>query len=189
MMVAINIERVKRQCQYNDNVSSGRIKGHPIYDWDVLIDGEYRAQFRPGVYKGYDLFDPDGFNIKGASQRSSFVRRSDVGAKAEFEGKILECLDKLLIPTLAQLAAARAKRQQEQDARDDARMEIMRVKRIQAAGPELLDALKAMVLVHRQQDTFGVMPADKAIAYGQAEAAIAKATSEELERQEQGEQS
>ena len=44
-----------------------------------------------------------------------------------------------------------------------------------AAAPDQLPALKALVVVHRQQDTRGVMPADKAIAYGRAEAAIAAA--------------
>lgn len=38
----------------------------------------------------------------------------------------------------------------------------------------LVATLKALIAVHRQQDTTGVMPADKAIAYGQVEAAIAK---------------
>jgi hypothetical protein len=46
-----------------------------------------------------------------------------------------------------------------------------------AAAPDMLEALQRLVEVHRQQDTCGVLPADKAIAYGRAEAAIAKATS------------
>lgn len=47
--------------------------------------------------------------------------------------------------------------------------------KLMASAPDLLAALKALIAVHRQQDTTGVMPADKAIAYGQAAAAIAKA--------------
>lgn len=40
---------------------------------------------------------------------------------------------------------------------------------------DLLKALKMLVAVHRALDTTGALPADKAIAYGYAEAAIAKA--------------
>lgn len=47
--------------------------------------------------------------------------------------------------------------------------------RLIAAAPDLLSALKALMQVHRDQDTVGVMPADKAIAYGKAEAALARA--------------
>lgn len=47
---------------------------------------------------------------------------------------------------------------------------------VMIAAPELLKALRALVAVHRALDTTGCMPADKAIAYGQAEAAISKAT-------------
>lgn len=46
---------------------------------------------------------------------------------------------------------------------------------------ELLNALKALMLVNRQQDTDGVMPADKALAYGKAEATIAKAEAASME--------
>ena len=48
--------------------------------------------------------------------------------------------------------------------------------RLIAAAPDLLKALRALVAVHRALDTVGAMPADKAIAYGQAEAAIVAAT-------------
>lgn len=40
---------------------------------------------------------------------------------------------------------------------------------------EAIASLRALVDVHRQQDTCGVMPADKGIAYGRAEAVIARA--------------
>lgn len=43
------------------------------------------------------------------------------------------------------------------------------------AAHDLLKALRALVAVHRALDTTGVLPADKAIAYGRAEAAITKA--------------
>lgn len=46
---------------------------------------------------------------------------------------------------------------------------------IAAAAPEMYVALKSLLLVHRQQDSCGVLPADKGIAYGKVEAAIARA--------------
>lgn len=48
--------------------------------------------------------------------------------------------------------------------------------RLIAAAPDLLKALQVLIKINRDLDTVGVMPADKAIAYGMAEAAIAKAT-------------
>ena len=49
------------------------------------------------------------------------------------------------------------------------------ITKLLATQAELVAAMRALVLVHRQLDTIGVMPADKAIAYGRAEAALARA--------------
>lgn len=165
----VTIERAERKCSYNEDVRSGKIKDHPIYDWNVFIDGEYRAQFRPGVYKGYNLHDADGFKIKGASNWGIHARRSDVAAKAEFEGKIRECLDKLLIPTLGQLANARENLRVKFEADEAARKEEIRVERIRNAALDLFAALKG-ILSPDGRSVYGTPRVTEA-----ARAAIAKA--------------
>ncbi|KQQ13795.1 hypothetical protein ASF59_20135 [Methylobacterium sp. Leaf121] len=46
--------------------------------------------------------------------------------------------------------------------------------RLVAAARDLFDALKSLLLVHRQMMSGGAMPADTGIALGKAEAALAK---------------
>ena len=49
------------------------------------------------------------------------------------------------------------------------------LKSLESAAPDLLSALRGLLLVHRQMMSGGAMPADTAIAFGKTEAAIAKA--------------
>lgn len=140
----IKIERVARQCSFNDDVRAGKIKSHLIYDFDVKIDGEFRAQFRPSVYRGYNLHDAHGFHVK-CGDRNLWSRRSDVSAKAEFESKVRECLGRDLIPTLAQLAESEAERQRQREAAEAERHERERLEQIRAAAPKLLAAAQTVM--------------------------------------------
>lgn len=141
-MAEIEFKRVERKCDYNTRIREGHSDGHLLYDWDVLIDGERRAQFRPGVYKGYNLHDADGWPIKKANDYGPFARRSDVAAQAGFESKIRSCLERSLIPTIDQLAEARAERQRQHEALEAATAEADRLERVREAAPEMLEALQ-----------------------------------------------
>lgn len=153
----IKIEKVKRVCSFNDDVAAGKTKSHFIYDFNVLIDGEYRAQFRPGLYNGYNLNDPDRFSIKGATDHGRWDRKSDVASQAEFQSKIESCLERGLIPTIAQLEAARLARQQKADAEDAARAEANRIYQIKETGLEMLAELKHLYEKHGYQSTADVI--------------------------------
>lgn len=138
---AIKIVSVKRVCQFNDDVRSGKNKSHFIYDFDVLINGDLRARFRPGVYRGYCLYDAHGTHIN-SREYGAFARRSDVATKGDFESHIRFCLAKGLIPTLDQLAEAKANRELKRMHEDERQKERDRIDRIRDAALVMLSTLQ-----------------------------------------------
>lgn len=140
-MATIKFERFERDCQYNERCRKDG--GRFIYDYRVMIDGEFRAVLSRDLGNKYELYDAEHRPIHlGEGNWYPKHIGSKIGHKKDFQGAISVALADNKIPTLAQLAEL----QQAEDFADakaaaDQR-EAERVRRIRAAAVDLYDVLK-----------------------------------------------
>lgn len=161
-MALITFERFKRDCPANKNLRNP-LTGHtrlPIYDWNVMIDGEHRATAKR-IYtgRGYEIYDADDRAIAG---RNGIGQKVD--SQANFEGVVAQLLRAGMIPTLAEMAEMRAAEQTKREHVAAEEAEANRVWQIKGAGVDLYDALR-YIAEHSGEKTIRA----------KAEAAIAKA--------------
>jgi hypothetical protein len=183
-MADIKIEKYQRDCPHNTQLIG--VKGaRLIYDFRVIIDGEYRAEIRGGaINKDYGLYD--------TARRPIYIRGNNavIGRKRDlvlFQQTIEKLLHEDKIPTLDEIATYRAGLVQQREAAYVASQEHARIERIQWAAVDLYEALKAMMQALRSanaplgasqpegwadDDTMDHMPGVK-----QARLALAKAES------------
>lgn len=97
--LSIKFVRHIRECDYNKNLKDGE---HPIYDFDILIDGVRRATFKKNIGRGYDLAlqFPEWFeHVKTPKRDGSHLQRViEAPSKAKFLETVQDCLIKGLIP-------------------------------------------------------------------------------------------
>jgi hypothetical protein len=106
----IAFERFERDNDYNKNCRAKGRNRDIIYDFKVLVDGEWRAIWsRIFSGKGYELRDPDHRPIKERPPegRSWTTYAVTVARQAEFANCIERCLIEDLIPTLDEMARLR----------------------------------------------------------------------------------
>jgi len=137
-MPTIKFVRVERDCPRNKSLRAAGDNVGIIYDFDVLIDGEKRAQMRRDIHgRGYQVYDADGRPVgKGRYDGA------DVGSKAEFLNVASALLDAGLIPTLAQMAEKRAAEARAKAEAVAAKKEEQRQHAIRHHATALYDALK-----------------------------------------------
>lgn len=146
-MPKIEFIREERDCGHNKDLRADGVTRGILYDWKVMIDGEYRAllhrvshsNYYEVIAAGRRSFDP----IKEGAGWSA--RTARVGKKADFEAKISELLERGKIPTLQQMADQRAAYVRDRLARRAERREDRRIRQIESAGVALYEALKAII--------------------------------------------
>lgn len=147
-MPSIQIEKITRDCPYNHEIM-GKRGARLIYDFDVIVDGERRAQIRSGgrTNREYRLSDAAGRAVHWKEGYHDW-RGSVVTNKMDIPSMLAvmeHVIDAGKLPTTADIDAYRAERSalKAQEAAENA--ERWRVERIQRAGLALYDALKAIV--------------------------------------------
>ena len=136
----IEFQKVERDCPHNKNIRSWLSIGTIIYDFIILIDGEYRAKWgrrRRGYGRGYVLETPNGDLILDEKNY-----RSESDSQAKFKNYVEWALTNGHIPTLAQLEQMRLKNEAAEKAKQEQLHEEARLEKIRNAAPELLEALK-----------------------------------------------
>lgn len=141
-MSTIKFVRVERDCPHNKNLRrDGEARGL-IYDFDVMIDGEKRAEMhRAFTGKGYTVQDADGRPVDPPV--SYYQTGRQVGSKSEFLTIVTELLDAGKIPTLSDMAAKREAEAEKRAARRRERLDQSRLSIISANGLALYNALAA----------------------------------------------
>ena len=141
-MTTIKFERFERVCGHNKTARENGELSRIIYDWKVLIDGEYRAKLErySGSSQGYTVQDVDGDPIDPPAKGYRIGRR--IPNQSLFVTVIEDMLANELIPTLEQIEAKRAEKQAKIDKRKAEQAEQYRLNTIQQAGTFLYAALK-----------------------------------------------
>lgn len=143
----ITFERFERDCGFNQNERQRSNNPRLLYDFKVVIDGEWRAILKRGIGRGYEIYDADHRPIHGRNRSTHYAKHlgEEVEKQADFFQFVSDLLVMGRIPTLAEMAekreqeAARAK-EIDRQARQNIRNRVA-----SAHGPELLEMLK---LVH-----------------------------------------
>jgi hypothetical protein len=158
---SIAIERVDRDCPYNDRLRGERDTRNLIRDFKVLIDGEHRATFKKvTVGRGYELYDADHRPI-GAGYYKHIGY--SVGTQSEFLKTVDHFLESAEIPTLARMAELREIDAAEKLRKQAARAEARRIHHIQSTGVELYNALSELLRCSAIPESWAV-PARAVIA-------------------------
>lgn len=147
-MNGVTYVRVERVCGHNDKIKSGNSKEQLIYDYNVMIGGEWRAIFVKKVHAlGYEIRDIDRNPIGKMDRhgRPESQWDSEVKSKAEFDTKVVDFTNAGYIPTAEQLAAKRQARKDAAERREKLARDQWKIDRQMHAGPELYEALKLMV--------------------------------------------
>jgi hypothetical protein len=140
----IKFKKTERVCGRNEAIRAGE-SGKLIYDYQVLVNGEHRADWCPLIYnRGYELRIPDH---QDAIQTKPGERYSSVktAAQALFPTIIQNLLDQGLLPTLEQLKQAQKDRELKEADAIAKEKERVRIAIIKEAGPQLLEALTALL--------------------------------------------
>jgi hypothetical protein len=146
IMPTIKFVRVERDCPANVNIreryADSATKPRLIYDFDVLIDGERRAQLkREYTGRGYRLHDADGRPIIRPGRDYHLHMGEEVANKADFEGVVAGYLEAGKIPTLAQMAELREQEAAAALAKRNKRLDDTREYHVKRNGIELYNAL------------------------------------------------
>jgi hypothetical protein len=141
---SIEFVRVERDCPANvERRADGNALGI-IYDFDVMVDGERRAQMhRDYTGKGYHLQDADGRAID--PPLAHYQTGGVVGSQAQFKQVVPELLDAGKIPTLARMAELRAEEATEAAKKRQDRLNSAREYQIERHAVALRDALKELL--------------------------------------------
>jgi hypothetical protein len=145
-MATIKFERVERDCGYNKQTkadyAASSSRPRLIYDFHVMIDGEYRCKFvREYTGKGYHLQDADYRPI--APPLPHYATGRKVASQAQFESTIAELLEADKIPTLERMAELRDREDQEKRRKQLERRDDRRAHILAQHGVELYNALAA----------------------------------------------
>lgn len=115
------------------------------YNYNVIDNGEFCGVFKTPMHggRGYYLFDRTGRPIHSKVARG-WERSPVVSAdkKADFLEVYLREKAAGNVPTLAHVAERDKQEEKEQQAYENEKAEVRRMRRIQEAAPELLDALE-----------------------------------------------
>ena len=108
----ITFKKFVRKCPRNEEILEGKSDAKLIEDFEVHIDGEHRATFAlysPGRI-GYQLHDLDYATIRHADVGNKPTRYygDNLHLRKDFKSDIEKFLALGLIPTLAEVKAARA---------------------------------------------------------------------------------
>lgn len=141
----IQFKKIERVCGYNEDIKA-KGKGRLIYDFQVWVNGEHRANWCPRYGgHGYELRTPDrreAITHEAGSWRLPVV--------AKFQSKLLEVIEGLLeagkLPTTAQLDQLTREREAKELEEKRQEEERLRLHYIKEAGPALLDALAAVLI-------------------------------------------
>ena len=142
-MTTIEFQRIERDCPHNKRLREGSATYGLIYDFNVVINGEHRATFKK-IYGGvgYNLLDTGGNSIKEHdSNRYSMLARN----QREFLPIITNLVEAGRIPTLQQMAEAKAEAERKKAQVAMIRAERERVQMMEAAGVDLYEALKPLI--------------------------------------------
>jgi hypothetical protein len=143
-MPTIKFVRVERDCPANKDRRADGFNTGIIYDFDVMIDGEKRAEMqRQYTGKGYNVQDADGRPVDPPLPHYRTGR--EVGSKAEFLTIVSELLEAGKIPTIARMAELRAEAEAALDVRRAEVAARYRTARIESAGVQLYEALKPLI--------------------------------------------
>lgn len=151
----LKFERVLRDCDYNKRLQAeyagSGTAPHLIYDFKVLINGEFRALLnRRTAGPGYVVYDADhqpiapvrnvGRTIVYGGHAIEFISK-----QSGFEFAIQRLLTEGAIPTLGELVVRQEQREAAERKALADREERVRVDRIKDAGVDLYEALKALL--------------------------------------------
>lgn len=144
-MPTIKFERFERECGHNEQARKDG--SQLLYDYRVIIDGEFRALWSRQSYASrdelYRLYDPDHRPILIDPEQYHKHMGAPVPNKAAFEAAIAEALAGNRIPTLAQLAELTKAEERARLAALVKAQEVLRENRIESAAQALFDALEA----------------------------------------------
>ncbi len=134
----IKFKREIRECGHNKTIIDKGETTDLIYDYQVLINGEYRGKFCPyHRQRKYDLRSADGYHsIKYRDPERSEPVGVTVTSKAEFVPMIEHLLSTGEMPTMEQLATMAQARLDEIKEKEDAAAERQRVYQLETAAKE-----------------------------------------------------
>lgn len=143
----ISIHKVLRDCPYNHNLKAKEADRGFIYDYEVRINGEHRADICRRYGNKWELSYPRG---SGNYKEITFKNMPWPFSIGIFKYVVQKAIDAGVIPTLREIRLKIARERQEQRKKELAEQRAVRIRLVQDAGPRLLDHLKALVLAVRR---------------------------------------
>lgn len=138
----ISIHKVLRDCPHNHNLTIKEADCGFIYDYEVRINGEHRADIQRRYGNKWELAYPHG---SGNYQEITFKNMPWPFTIGIFKYVVKKAVEAGAVPTLQEIRLKIVREKREQRKKDAVERRAERLRRIQDAGPKLLDTLASLV--------------------------------------------